>query len=161
MPSLGPSLPLSPPPCLLPPAGDGQVHSRLALLWNCSVLPLLLSNAACSSLFSPHLLVADGRIWGTFLRGIAFRHVICGFYLFFLLVMLPSEIWKFPPDPPVRGFPGVWKLPLLWFPSHDRRKWQPTPVFLPDESHRQRSLVGYSPRGHKSWTRLSDYTNSQ
>ena len=30
-----------------------------------------------------------------------------------------------------------------------RRKWQPTPVFLPGESHGQRSLVGYSPRGHK------------
>ena len=27
--------------------------------------------------------------------------------------------------------------------------WQPTPVFLPGESHGQRSLVGYSPRGHK------------
>ena len=26
-----------------------------------------------------------------------------------------------------------------------RRKWQPTPVFLPGESHGQRSLVGYSP----------------
>ena len=30
-----------------------------------------------------------------------------------------------------------------------RRKWQPTPVFLPAESLRQRSLVGYSPWGHK------------
>ena len=30
-----------------------------------------------------------------------------------------------------------------------RRKWQPTPVFLPGESHRQRSLEGYSPWGHK------------
>ena len=30
-----------------------------------------------------------------------------------------------------------------------RRKWQPTPVFLPGESHGRRSLVGYSPRGHK------------
>ena len=29
------------------------------------------------------------------------------------------------------------------------RKWQPTPVFLPGESHRQRSLVGCSPWGHK------------
>ena len=28
-------------------------------------------------------------------------------------------------------------------------KWQPTPVFLPRESHGQRSLAGYSPRGHK------------
>ena len=30
-----------------------------------------------------------------------------------------------------------------------RRKWQPTPVFLPGESHGQRSLVGYSPWGGK------------
>ena len=30
-----------------------------------------------------------------------------------------------------------------------RRKWQPTPVFLPGESHGQRSLVGYSLWGHK------------
>ena len=29
------------------------------------------------------------------------------------------------------------------------RKWQATPVFLPGESHGQRSLVGYSPWGHK------------
>ena len=30
-----------------------------------------------------------------------------------------------------------------------RRKWQPTPVFLPGEFHGQRSLVGYSPWGRK------------
>ena len=30
-----------------------------------------------------------------------------------------------------------------------RRAWQPTPVFFPGESHGQRSLVGYSPWGHK------------
>ena len=42
-----------------------------------------------------------------------------------------------------RGFdPWVRKAP--W-----RRKWQPTPVFLPGESHRERNLVGYSPQGHK------------
>ena len=29
------------------------------------------------------------------------------------------------------------------------KEWQPTPVFLPGESHRQRSLVGYSLWGHK------------
>ena len=29
---------------------------------------------------------------------------------------------------------------VLW-----RRKWQPTPVLLPEESHRQKSLVGYGP----------------
>ena len=30
-----------------------------------------------------------------------------------------------------------------------RRAWQPTPVFLPGDSHGQRSLVGYSPWGRK------------
>ena len=30
-----------------------------------------------------------------------------------------------------------------------RRKWQSTPVFLTGKSHGQRSLVGYSPWGHK------------
>ena len=30
-----------------------------------------------------------------------------------------------------------------------RRKWQPTSVFLSEESHGQRSLVGYSPWGSK------------
>ena len=41
------------------------------------------------------------------------------------------------------GFhPWVGKIP--W-----RRKWQLTPAFLPEKSHRQRSLVGYSPWGHK------------
>ena len=35
------------------------------------------------------------------------------------------------------------------------RKWQPTPVFFPEKSHGQRSLLGYSPRdraGHDSAT---------
>ena len=39
----------------------------------------------------------------------------------------------------------------------DRRAWLPTPVFLPGESHGQRSLVGYSPRGGRvghSWRDL-------
>ena len=37
-----------------------------------------------------------------------------------------------------------------------RRKWQPTPVFLPGESHGQRSLVGTVHWVAKSQTRLSD-----
>ena len=35
------------------------------------------------------------------------------------------------------------------FPFPWKRKWQPTPVFLPGEFHGQKSLVGYSPCGHK------------
>ena len=30
-----------------------------------------------------------------------------------------------------------------------RRAWQPTLVFLPGESRGQKSLAGYSPKGHK------------
>ena len=33
--------------------------------------------------------------------------------------------------------------------------WQPTPVFLPGEFHRQGSLVGYSPWGRKQLDILS------
>ena len=54
------------------------------------------------------------------------------------------------------GFsPWVRKIP--W-----RREWQPTPVVLPGEIHGQRSLVGYSPWGHKEsnmtkWLTLSHF----
>ena len=55
-----------------------------------------------------------------------------------------------------RGFPGgsvVKNLPAKQEHVLDprvgeiswRRKWKPTPVFLPGKSHRQRSLVGYTP----------------
>ena len=30
-----------------------------------------------------------------------------------------------------------------------RKKWQPITIFLPGESHGQRSLVGYSPWDHR------------
>jgi len=40
------------------------------------------------------------------------------------------------------SIPGLGKI--LW-----RRNWQPTPVFLPEKFHGQRSLVGYSPWGCK------------
>ena len=41
------------------------------------------------------------------------------------------------------GFnPWVRKIP--W-----RKKWKPTPLFLPGKSHGQMSLVGYSPCGHR------------
>ena len=36
-----------------------------------------------------------------------------------------------------------------WVGKTPWRAWQPTPVFLPGESHGQRSLVGYSPRARK------------
>ena len=41
------------------------------------------------------------------------------------------------------GF-SLWVGKIPW-----RRKWQPTPVFLPGKSHGRKSLVSYSPRGRK------------
>ena len=71
------------------------------------------------------------------------------------LVILP------PPRNPlhpleVRRFMGYFSC-LLWC------KWQPTPVFLPGESHGQRSLVGYGAWGHKesdTTERLNTHTHS-
>ena len=127
------------PPASLSLVGDGPIRSWLGLLWyslsrlfcewtwQClrlglsqdSSLSLSLSLslflspsgsptvAACVFLFSL-LLVVDVS------TGSCHRHVTCGFklsiYLFFLLVMLPSEIPKLPTDPLVRVFPSVWKL---------------------------------------------------
>ena len=39
---------------------------------------------------------------------------------------------------------GPWVRKIPW-----RREWQPTPLFLPEEFHGQRSLTGCSPWGHK------------
>ena len=54
-----------------------------------------------------------------------------------------AVLWDYNSEPSNAGDPasiaGLGRSP--W-----RRAWQPTPVFLPGESHGQRSLVDYSPR---------------
>ena len=42
-----------------------------------------------------------------------------------------------------------------------RKKWQPTPVFLPGESHAQKSLVGYSPWSRKELDTTEWLTDTQ
>ena len=84
----------------------------------------------------------------------------------------PSATWTLAQVPGLGGFPQQ----LSWFknPSANagdardsgsipglgrfpwRREWRLTAVFLPGESHGQRSLVGYSPRG----CRESDMTET-
>ena len=51
---------------------------------------------------------------------------------------------------------------FLWLPNTLlwRRKWQPTPVFLPGESHGRRSLVGCSPWG-RTESDTTDATQQQ
>ena len=63
----------------------------------------------------------------------------------------------------------VKNLPVMWRPGFDprvgkipwTREWQPTTVFLPGEFHGQRSLVGYSPWGHKELDRTEQLTHIQ
>ena len=52
---------------------------------------LTLSNAACASLSSLRLLVADASIWAASLVGVAVRHIICG-VLFIYLFFPPSRV---------------------------------------------------------------------
>ena len=55
----------------------------------------------------------------------------------------------------VKNLPAMRKTQVQSLGREDplRRKWQPTPVFLPAEFHGQRSLASYSPSSHKE---LSD-----
>ena len=67
---------------------------------------------------------------------------------------LLAQMVKNPPWMQEAGFDS-WVGKILW-----SRKWVPTPVFLLEESHGQRSLVGYSPWGCKEsdmteWLALS------
>ena len=57
----------------------------------------------------------------------------------------------FPGDLAVKNLPAMQELQFRCLGQEDpwRTAWQPTPVFLPGESHGQRSLVGQSPEGHK------------
>ena len=63
-----------------------------------------------------------------------------------------SVVNNSPANADVDSIPGPGKIP--W-----RRKWQSTPVFLPERFHGQRSLVSYSSWGHKNWTWLSTHTH--
>ena len=111
----------------IPQSGLLAQVSSLRLPSGHSGLGLTLSNAACASLSSPCLLVADVSVWVASQLGVAIRHIICGvylfIYLFFLLVMLPSDISRFATDPLVRVFPGIWNLlSVLRLPS-----WEGSP----------------------------------
>ena len=54
-----------------------------------------------------------------------------------------AKTGKNPPAMQETGFdPWVRKMPGI-------REWLPTPVFVPGESHRQRSLASYGPQGRK------------
>ena len=51
----------------------------------------------------------------------------------------------------VKNLPAMQETHVLFLDGEDplEKEWQPTPVFLPRKLHGQRSLMGYSPWGHK------------
>ena len=62
---------------------------------------------------------------------------------YLILLVLAQMVRNLPANAGDPGLiPGSRKSP--W-----RQEWQPTPVFLPGESHGQRSPEGYSPWGRK------------
>ena len=61
------------------------------------------------------------------------------------------HVLVYPGGSVVKNLPAMQETPV-WSLGREnpwRREWQPTPVFLPGESHGQRSLVGYSPWGRR------------
>ena len=67
-----------------------------------------------------------------------------------------ARTWKQPKYPSMDDWIKKMQYIHTW-----RRKWQPTPVFLPGKFHGQRNLVGYSPRGGKELAtteHISTYT---
>ena len=51
--------------------------------------------------------------------------------------------------PAMQDSQKIWVRSLGWEDALEKRKWQPTPVFLPGKSQGQRSLAGYSPNGFR------------
>ena len=63
----------------------------------------------------------------------------------------------------VKNLPAVQEIQKIQVPSlgqedtlEEGSPWQPIPVFLPGESHGQRSLADYSPWDHKELDTMSD-----
>ena len=72
--------------------------------------------------------------------------------------------WAFPSGSAVKNLPAMQEMRVWWVWVRKipwRRKWLPTPVFLPGKSHGQRRLVGYSDGVANSMRRLSMYTYTE
>ena len=114
--------------------------------------------------FSPELRksqkVYENSIWDTVSSEHFLFLIFCpGSHIFPLLMFLPwlsrwltgkeFAFWFRRP-----GF-NSWVRKIPW-----RRKWQPTPIFLPWKSNGQRSVVGYSPWGRKELD-TTEHTHTQ
>ena len=124
------------------PTQGSKPHLLCPLHWECGVLTTGLL----------------GKTFIFFLTSLFFGSIVAVQHC-----MLPEKVmaphssslaWKIPwtEEPGRLRSMGSWGVGHDWATSlslftlmHWRRKWQPTPVFLPGKSHAQRSLAGYSP----------------
>ena len=115
--------------------------------------PYCISTYKCLLTFSFLFLFCFLQFIKDNIRSLTSVFYVLTFYLILSKAFLFSlrDNWGFPggseiKNPPAntgeRFCPWIRKIP--W-----RRKWQPTPVFLPGKSHGQRRLVGYGSWGHK------------
>ena len=103
-------------------------------------------------------------------HSIHYRHHLCDFTLLLYLLRTNASEGQFL-EATYTAYHYIFKLPM-WRSGkasicqcrrrrfntrtgkiHWSMKWQPTPVFLPEKFHGQRSLVGYSPWGCKELDR--------
>ena len=66
------------------------------------------------------------------------------FYQFIQLVRTEKQGMGFPGGWEIKNLPAVQEMQVQTLGRED-----PTPVFLPGQAHGQRSLAGYSLKGHK------------
>ena len=92
---------------------------------------------------------------------LSYKNFSCCFVkcTFYICVNFCLDWWPFGKESTCQCRTQKWVQSLSWKGPLEK-EIQPIPVFLPGKSHWQKSLMGYSPRGHKSWTWLSDYTTT-
>ena len=106
----------------------------LNVLWEYVYICMYMSGRAVTSVFT---------IWVS-LQGSPYIYMVTRWVKNLLAIQETQEKW-------------VWSLSQR---SPWRRVWQPTPVFLPGESHGQRSLAGYSPWGRQESDRTDWLTHT-
>ena len=106
----------------------------------------------------------DGGAWWAAVHGVEKSQTrLSNFILTFHFHALEKEMathssvlaWRIPGMGEPGGLPSLdskSRTQLKRLNSNSNRKWQPTPVLLPQKLHGQLSLVGYRPRACKSRT---------
>ena len=89
------------------------------------------ATSVSQSVLTPHCLLSVQSLY----RLTIFVHILCLPTMHSLLPAIHLSLFRF--------------TTLTFSSSNLEEEWQATPVFLPGKSHGQRTLVGYSPRGHK------------